>query len=441
MQDLKKVSLVRCVSAPWPGSMARGNERGYFAEIFPHYIIIGDRHITDDDFIVTGVRFVVDDATSLFYDYDAFGIVVEPERLIQQIANANAPDRTIATGPGCQILYFSGKNPIFLADSVLGEISAMHNPSHNVGGPDGVFVKNTISISIKFKEAINLETAVSRTVTLLSYLGLLIGRPQNLVEFNLRTQFDNAKPGLLDVYWSMRPRRESSGGKRTMYPGDVLIDGVRQPEIFAGVLAGWLDRQQPWHDARLRFFNSFGAQERYNIDRLVAAANMFDILPDSAVPSRVPLTSELQEAKEKCRNIFRQLRESPERNAVLGALGRLGKSALKHKIRYRAQPIMEAVGERFPELFAVLDEAVDCRNYYVHGGEPPFDYGINFEIVAFFTSTLEFVFGASDLMDAGWDVKAWAGRATGMSHPFGRYRINYSSHFRQLKTVMEHPGR
>jgi hypothetical protein len=55
---------------------------------------------------------------------------------------------------------------------------------------------------------------------------------------------------------------------------------------------------QAWDDARLRFSNSFAEQQRYGIERLIGSANMFDILPSSAVPSAVPLTEELKAAKE-----------------------------------------------------------------------------------------------------------------------------------------------
>lgn len=130
------------------------------------------------------------------------------------------------------------------------------------------------------------------------------------------------------------------------------------------------------------------------------------------------LSAELDSAREQARTMFRTLPPSDERNSVLGALGRLGKNSLKQKIRHRAQILIDVVGERFPELCTVTDEAVNCRNHYVHGSEPRLDYSENFGIVSFFTDTLEFVFAASDLVEAGWDLKAWSQQDTTMSHPF-----------------------
>jgi hypothetical protein len=123
----------------------------------------------------------------------------------------------------------------------------------------------------------------------------------------------------------------------------------------------------------------------------------------------------------------------------LNALGRMGKSNLKQKIRHRAQPLIEAAGKRFPELVTVTDEAVNCRNHYVHGSGskgPRFDYSDNLDTVFFFTDTLEFVFAASDLIEAGWDVKAWSELMTTMSHPFAQYRINYDFHLKKLKALL-----
>ena len=141
-------------------------------------------------------------------------------------------------------------------------------------------------------------------------------------------------------------------------------------------------------------------------------------------------------AKERCSNICKELPVSPERDSLLSALGRVGKSTLKNKIRYRSKLLSEAVGERFPDLDTVTDEAVNCRNYFVHGSEPRFDYGNYPDVWNFFTDTLEFVFAASDLIEAGWDVKAWCSTPTSMSHPFGAYRISYAENLRKLRSLL-----
>src|SRR6266478_6752444 len=63
-----------------------------------------------------------------------------------------------------------------------------------------------------------------------------------------------------------------------------------------------------------------------------------------------------------------------ERQSVLDALGRVGKANLKQKIRHRVGVIQQVIGNRFPDLSWVTDEAVNCRNHYVHGGKSSFNY-------------------------------------------------------------------
>ena len=107
-------------------------------------------------------------------------------------------------------------------------------------------------------------------------------------------------------------------------------------------------------------------------------------------------------------------------------------------IRYRAQPLIDVIGDRFQELVMVIDEAVNCRNHYVHGTAPPrLDYNNNFDGVIFFTDTLEFVFATSELIEAGWDIKTWIDAPHVMSHPFSSYCKNYAENLLRLKSLLE----
>jgi hypothetical protein len=437
LHDLTKISLIRCITTSGPGHSFRGSEKYYFTTIFPHFVVYGDSHIAPHDKTIAKIRFAVDDATALFYDFDAFGFLVDARPFIEKIANANNLRREIKTGPDPQILYFTGKKEIFAAETLIGRVSASHNPvPMNWGGPKGVGLKNTIFVTIEFKEPVEFEESILHTNTLIRYLGMLVGRPQNLIGLDISIKSDQPTPIILQVYWSMSPNREPSHEGERPHPSDVLLDAVRQPEDFSRVLANWLDRQQAWSDARFRFFNSFALQNHYDIERLIGCANMFDILPSSAVPSDMQLSVELRSAKEGGRNIFLPLSRGPERDSILSALGRIGKSSLKQKVRHRASKIIDVVSERFPELLTVADEAVNCRNYYVHGGERPFNYNEHFDAVSFFTETLEFIFAASDLIEAGWDIKTWANVPTSMSHPFARFRANYPLCLHELEILL-----
>ena len=128
-------------------------------------------------------------------------------------------------------------------------------------------------------------------------------------------------------------------------------------------------------------------QNRYSTDRLIGAANMFDIMPTSACPADVPLTTDLEKARADARQAFKALAPSAEQESVLSALGRIGKATLKHKIRKRVELVTRAAGGKFPDLALVTDQAVVCRNFYVHGSPGRFDYGIPGEYSATSTCT------------------------------------------------------
>lgn len=443
LHDLTRVTLLQCLTTAGPGYASRGTETYHFAEVFPHFIVHGDRHITNDEKVITQVEFLVDDASTLFYDFDAFGSAVDARPLIGEVVGAvrreleKWPGRTREIRIGCNpaILYFTGQDEILSCDTVLGRVHASHHTSRGLGGPSGIYIKSKIFTGITFQNPTSFDEAINRTLTLLRFLEVVVGRPQNMLSLRVHVKSEEDIPCVLDVYWSMPPKRKANGDLRPQ-PADVLINGGMQREEFARVLCNWLSRDDAWRDARVRFSDCFREQQLYTIDRLIGAANMFDILPCWAVPPDVPLSEELRCAKERCSAICKELPPSPERDSLLSALGRVGKSTLKNKIRYRAKLVADAVGERLPDLITVTDEAVNCRNYYVHGGERRFDYGNHPEVRNFFTNTLEFVFAASDLIEAGWDVKAWCATGTSMSHPFGAYRVSYLENLRKLKSLI-----
>jgi hypothetical protein len=355
--------------------------------------------------------------------------------LIEMVVAKEPPMRQRRIGADAQLIYFAGNRQIFSSETVYGTISASHNPVPRLQVPAEAGFKNNIAVEIAFAEGIRFGEAISRTARVIELMGLIVGRPQNLRGLHLRTTVEQARRGLI-VHPSMFPERDSSKEFTRPESFDILFDAVDRPDHFAEVVKNWVSELPRRHIARSRFFNCFARQKSYDTDRLVGAANMFDILPDSAVPPDSPLSDELRTAQTQARQLFRDLPRSAESRSILSALGRLGKSSLKHKIRHRARILLGPCGDRFRELLLVTEEAVDCRNYYVHGSDQAFDYDRNFDAVVFFTDTLEFVFAASDLIDAGWDMKAWIARGTSMSHPFGRYWASYGDRLRSLKALL-----
>jgi hypothetical protein len=436
LHNLQQISLIDCIS---PGLGIAGTESGqyHFANFRAHYAVLGSRHLKPTEKIITQIAFVMDDTDKLFCDFDAFGIVLNTKQFIQQLVldNADAFGRVIATGPEPLICYFSGKKEIITIKTNIGRISVSHNPNVNLGGPNGVRINNRIFVSIDFIEPLAFHEAIMSTIAPLQFFAIVVGRIQNLSNISILTDASDQRSCVLEVNWSQAPGREPSDDGEKPSAVDVLMDAVQDPAEFSRILANWLDRHQTWRHARHRFASSFVKQSEFTLDRLIGAANMFDILPSSAVPSPVRLPQALKAAKDECVGIFEALPPSPEQQSVLSALGRVGRANLKQKIGHRAGLLLP-IADRFPDLTWVINEAVNCRNYYVHGGKPRFNYDQLFSSVVFFTRTLEFVFVASDLIEAGWNAKAWSERPTVYSHFCSRYLIDYKAELEKLKAFM-----
>ncbi|MCY4614322.1 MAG: hypothetical protein OXB94_11985 [Nitrospira sp.] len=434
LDNRMKVSLIDCLISG-PGSYGRQGDTSNFCTIFPHYVVFGDQHISYTDKEISKVSFLLDDATTLFHDYNAFGFASDARSIVKQIVESGNMDCEIGIGNRPLVAYYTGKQEIFSSNTVHGTISASHAPGYTMGSSRGVKIDNTIYIHIKFDEAITFMDVVDRLWKAKRFFELIVGRAQNLVECIIDTGTDE-KPQPLDVYSSMTPKYQRPEKDFEIIWQDVLIDAVRNPNRFSDVLAAWLERENIWRDARERFFQSFEKQKNYHINRLISAANMFDIMPEAAFPEPEKLPSDLNDAKEKAKKIFKELPQTAERDSVLSELGRVGSLRLKRKIASRCSCLLSRIGERLPELSLVTDEAVNCRNHYVHGSESRIDYNKEPNIQFFLTDTLEFVFAASDLIDAGWDIVAWCETGYHVHHPLGAYMERYSSELEKLKSLL-----
>ena len=427
LQDGSKVTLIECLSEEQTTRTSETGVRSRFVRMFPHFILEGPAHVDPQEANISRISFGVEHAPALFYDFDAFGRAPDAKAVMELIASTDTRGRTVEIGEHPEVVYFNGKFRIIETDIALGRLSVEHNPSWSFGGANSVNIQNFISVRLDFSASVNFDEALGRLMRLLRFLELVVGRPQRLLK--LRVVVSSASKDLpLDVHWSHGPGHGARDeiDSRSPQPNDILLDAIRRQDEFITVIRRWFDTDVEHRDARQRFDAVFSKQRTFDEDRLIGAANMFDLLPESAVPSVVPLSDDLAKAKAAARAIFKALPPSIERNSMLNALGRLGDATLKHKVRHRAELVLSKVpGTRFPKLLAVLEAAVDCRNHYVHGAETSINYRANFNLVVFFTNTLEFVFGASELVEAGWDINAFIAKGTSMTHPYGAYLVNY----------------
>lgn len=441
-EDWKKVSLINCFFRTGRcGNFSKENTTYVFANLFPHLILFGNQHISSDDQLIERISFFIDDNHTLFYDTTAFGIIhmnarSHLERLFDEEKYEKKRGKKIEIGSHPRVFYYTGKFEIISIDTVFGKISANNYGSERLSANKGISLGNTIKIDVDFKIRKTIEESIDSARNIVKFLEIIAGRPQNISKITCSSKSaDEQRDIFFDVYLCATICHEIDN-RDNLLPSDLPIQAALKPDEFSRVLKCWTEHHEERRDARNRFSTAFAHQNNYTVDRLVGAANMFDILPASACPQPVVIPVDLEEARCNARKMFKSLPVSPERDSVLNALGRIGKPSLKRKVRHRAKWITDIVSEKFPEIELVIDQAIDLRNYYVHGTDTKIDYGNNNQALFFLTDTLEFIFAASDLVESGWDIAAWIEQRPFHTHPFGRYLASYRERLEVLKKLL-----
>lgn len=431
------VSLVDCHTQGAGQTNFSGGSTKHHSEIFPHYVATGRQHMRPNEACVAGVHFTTTDLTSLFYDFDAFSHVVDARPLIDTVLRERRATRPVETGDWPQVFYFTGKTHIVEVDTTHGKVSVRHSPSYNMGGPEGAYIKNRIVVSIEPETPVSFEAAMASMHEVCCFLSLVAGRVQGIECIDVSTtELIDGHPCWLTIHQSFQWAARGSDNVFKPHPSDVPLDPIHSADEFRYVLADWLRRHKIWRVARLRYLSCLRKANKYGPDRLIAAANMFDILPASAGPAEVPLTEEVAKARASCVQILRELSVGVDRNAALSALGRMGKPSLPKKVAHRVSVVESAFGARFPDLQLVAATAVKCRNFYVHGSSGDVDFEKVEPLVPFLTDALEFVFAASDLLDAGWDYRRWLTTPKGRGHGFSRFRSGYDGSLAELHKAL-----
>lgn len=428
------ITLIDCLSPGLGRSTFLGGSTRYSADVFPHYVAIGRRHLKADDRCIKSIHFTATDLETLFYDFDAFGGVVDSNSIIDVVLQERRKMRPVDAGEMPQVFYFTGKDCIANISTEIGRVAVHHRPRYSMGGPSGVFLKNRIVVTVEPEEPVCFSEAVGRMYDVASFLSMAAGRTQGIEHIHVSTTevIENI-PVALTVHPSYRWKTSSKSEQHKPHPGDVPFNPVQYGAEFASILSNWISRHNDWRVARLRYLECMRKVNKYGPERLVAAANMFDILPTNAVPLACELPAALAATRDECAAMFRKHPAGVDRNGALSALGRLGKPSLPKKVAHRVGIVDSKLGERFPELQFVTNVAVRCRNFFVHGSTSDIDFPKVEPFVPFLTDALEFAFAASDFIEAGWDAQRWNSNLHGWGHSFARFRAGYDIGLAEIK--------
>ena len=415
LHNNRTVTLIQCRSGR-PG-VRYGTEYGTTSTVtvVPQLVVYGPETFLFRSRNIRHVTFRTDDMNILFNDRIAFSYDRAP--------SYDAPVTA----------RYSGKSEIFHATTTIGNVYAHRriNSQSIFDMSDGVSISTTAYVVIEFPELIDLTECIRRLILLRNFFGIVVGRPQNVSEIRLRVAVDGADDRDYEVDSRLFQRFEKGTPDRTYLIWGRLLDASADDQGFSRVLTNWLLRDSDWGEARDRFHDCIAKGSTYDKDRLIAAANLFDLLPSSIFDQEPSVPEPILAAVQDFRSVVQRLRQDHDEqreilDGVSGALGRINIPTLKQRVRARAKCILDLLDTQFPDLERVINRAVDGRNRYVHGTPSRLMTGRDeANLIVFFTKSLEFIFGVADLVDAGWDVVGWYNRTAHGSHPFAEYAISY----------------
>lgn len=347
----KILTLINCQSPGTATTSIKDGPKIYSAEVFPHFVAAGRQRLSPSQPCIRLVQFSSTDLSTLFYDFNAFGQVADARSVIDSVLNERRQSRPVEAGAFPAVCYYTGRDCVVEVPTEIGKISVHHQPSFNFGGPEGVYIKNRMAIAVEVVDPIGFTDAIERVQTVTCFLSMAAGRTQVAEAIHVLTSgSDKGEAAPLSIHASFPPGMRTNADVHKPHPTDVPFDPIQHRSEFEAALTDWIRRHRGWRFARSRYLDCIRKGNRYNADRLVAAANMFDVLPDEAAPPAVEVGADLVSARDASVAAFRKLPVSSDRDSALSALGRIGKPSLPKKIAYRIGVLQPKLGSRFPDL-------------------------------------------------------------------------------------------
>lgn len=437
LEDGRTISLLKCIriSKSFPSKVQMEQEVwGSYKEIFfPNLIIIGENLVDRSHTRILSVNFRVPDLDDIFYDFGITGSVWHGKEALRTLRKTGfLKHHRMPDFKSNSIIHFwTGKKHVFEIQTHIGKVSSFHNISHTfLVGPEGYQLSNTPTMRIVFTGDVSIFEAMEHIHVIRQFLQIISGTRQYLSSISMTCKKPGQKKFGVDVFDPNAPDPESISRSR-VHPADVLIKGARQPKDFGTVLANWIERAGARQLSRRIFASCHENHNRYDQDRLVAAANIFDLLPESDTTQGQNFSEEARALVDEFKTKVETLSSDEEKKTLRSRSGHLLSTNLKSKIRHRASLIESKFPKKLSGLNRAVDLAVNARNSFVHGSGSRKKKEFYSEHISLLTNVLEFVYATSELIVCGWDPVPWI--EGGISaNPFGHFLLD----FPQIKRIL-----
>jgi ApeA N-terminal domain 1 len=435
------ISAVYCVPLILSGSASYYDKNKSYMTLRPNYVILGPRYLEPEENVIAAISFTFSEANQLFYDWSTFGRIFRKHRLsfgqLREILRGvrRAPKHR-RRGGHLDLYYRWDRGPILEVGCDVGKITVWNATGGKFPSPDGLDVRNRVRITCAFSTPVNLEAALLVQRQMMSLFELAAQARQNVDDITLEhTGAPDETPLILRMIHEEREKVDM------LMPTDALLNGGLHEEEFTTVLTRWMDTSSDRRAARQRFMDGFRRGYSYKTDRLIGAANAFDLLPSTdfskhgALPAEVEsLIAELEDRVKAAAKDNPAINDHKER--LLNNLGLVRGLNLRNKVLQRWATVPSCIASKLPEMENAIAHSVHARNFFVHGSEVKMSAQAVYDLAPFFTDTLEFVFGISELCHCGWDADRWAKDGYSLSR-YKWYMSQFPTYMERLKAALE----
>ena len=428
ISEAGKVSLLDCVHGGMLATTSWDDFSMHHGDVAFRCALFGKEHVSGTDKTIRSIEFVLEGAARSVFMHDkhqSFGFIHDPDDRIMDAIESAQPDylrgRTFVRGDSSRgkgmVSYFTGDWD-FLSEfeTVLGSVHVGRYMTTNLYGTR---MEDTPVVAIDFEdEPTTLEGAWEKVREVRQFFTWMMGYApawKNVRVFTSKRGEDghrrNALNQLDDGVEVFGPKEWRDVPREAAQQFGTLIDASRHPEHFKAVMAKWLERNSDGRrkSANTRFFTSFiGTIELPIEEKIVSAGNMFDLLPSEDKPPVTPLPDAVLDVLDAAKKGAKAaMVDHPDKDEMLSALNHIrANKFLRDIVLHRAKEVTKRFGEdKLANLEEMIRWAVRCRNHYTHGPNDQYTKRIDFTdytVVGRLVETLEFVYGASELLLCGW---------------------------------------
>jgi len=435
------ISAIYCVPLVTSGSASYHDKHKHYMTLRPNYVALGPHYLEPEEDVISSISFTFSEANHLFYDSGTFGHIIWKHRLsfgqLREILSGvrRAPKHR-RRGGRLDLYYRWDRGPIIEATCSAGKITVWNATGGRFPSPDGLDLRNRVRVTCAFVAPLNLEAALGVLNQMMSLFELAAQSRQNVEDVTLEHK-DAPEAAQLTLHVIHREREHVE----TLMPTDALLNGGLHEEEFTRVLTRWMDSGPDRRTGRQRFIEGFRRGFNYRTERLIGAANAFDLLPatdfvkQGALPTEVEtLLAGLEAQVKTAAKSSTVVNEHKER--LLNNLGLVRGLNLRNKVLQRWDTVPDCIASRLPAMPEAIAHSVRARNFFVHGSEIKMSTDAVYELSSFFTNTFEFVFGVSELCRCGWDAERWSKDGYSLSR-YKWYMSQFPEYMKRVAAALE----